>query len=162
MSVAQLKVASDTEAEYEATKLARYSQMRIDGDARNRLPREFIEAAAEAVAFAETGLTHKSLHEGGFSQVTRNRKTFSAALERARSAFNPAVFEIDDSEEDKLNGGKLLKVSIDFSKADLSGNMVPIAHDAVRQKIGWMGYSRTDKGSGDGTKIGMVYPAYGR
>ena len=157
MSSAQLAVVPNSR---EAQRDAFYAEMRRKGDAKNRLPEAFIDAAAQAIACLEMGVKHRSQLSGNYEERTLAHASYDAVVTKVRNSFSDAAFTIDDSLSDPNNSGQLLRITIDLAKTDLGHNQRAIAHNAINNKIGWMGYERTDFGSGDGTKIGVAYPAY--
>jgi hypothetical protein len=165
MSATVLSIASkgnDAISIQEAEKEARMAEIRRNGDAKVRLPEEFVTAAAEAIACHQMGLKHQTHINGTFEEKVEQEARFNSIVDSVRASFNPAVFTLDDSQDDDLNGGKLLKVGVDLTKTDLSHNLIPVAREAISGKISWMGYQQTNLNDGDGATISMVYPAYRR
>ncbi|HPF78207.1 MAG TPA: hypothetical protein PLF01_02845 [Alphaproteobacteria bacterium] len=160
-ATAQLRLVPTSEDE---RKEAFYAQMRHDNDAKNRLPAEFIYAASEAIALEEEGLTTIHAITGNYEEKTAREKKIAARIEELKAVFGKSAFiATDDSQEDVLNGGKLLKVSVDLDQSALGDNLKPIAQKAIREKIIWMGYA-TDRDFQEENQgvITMTYPAYNR
>ncbi len=142
-------------------------EIKFNGDAKNRLPADFIQAAAEAIACEKIGI--ENIHDitGSYNKKQRITAELATQIHELTTAFEEAsLITCDDSKKDPQNGGQLLRISIDLDKTALDDKQKLTAQKAIRKKVAWMGYIPFGETPHDDFinarqgVIKMTYPAY--
>ena len=138
-------------------------QIKRESDAKVRLPLDLINAMAEAVAIETHPAANHEIRttaDRTDEQEKINQRIKDIADEYLAAASD--FMQTDDTEPDNANGGQVLKIDIDVSKSPVGSNLNAIATNAIKGKIGWMGYELDAPNPDEPHKVTMTVRGYNR